>query len=73
MQPLLNNSDLEMPEDQRIADFIFALRGTQRGDVKLGSQAEVLRGRKKTRGADLVTVLLIVDLEAGADATATAN
>ncbi len=36
MQPLLNKPGLEaMREDQRLADFICALRGTQGGDLKL--------------------------------------
>jgi len=42
MQPLLNKPGLEaMREDQRVADFICALRGTQRGDLKVGWQLEV--------------------------------
>ena len=37
MQPLLNKPGLEaMGEDQRLVDFIYALRGRQRGDLKLG-------------------------------------
>jgi hypothetical protein len=40
MQPLLNKPGLEaMREDQRLADFICVLRGTQRGDLKMGWRA----------------------------------
>jgi hypothetical protein len=40
MQPLLNKPGLEaMREGQRLADFICALSGTQRGDLKLGWRA----------------------------------
>src|SRR5258705_6910421 len=40
-----------MREDQRLADFICALRGTQRGDLKLGWQLEVLHGNELPHGS----------------------
>jgi acyl-CoA synthetase (AMP-forming)/AMP-acid ligase II len=40
-----------MREDQRLADFISALRAKQRGDLKLGWQLEVLHGNELPHGA----------------------